>query len=140
MFRFAPLFYSHVLLFLFDVHYVFVSFFSYIMYCFIPFLLYYILCMYQFWCIIFYITQFRFFIKNLLFFILSKNYNISLHQLKYMHFHTILYTYAFFYVVIFYSYIITLFLHCIIIIGILYYYITLSHVFLSKLPTYIFII
>ena len=73
-------------------------FFLYVMNCFIPFLLYYISCMYQFWYIILCITQFHFFIKNSWFFILSKNYNISLYQLKYVHFHTLLQIYLFFYI------------------------------------------
>ena len=84
------------------------TFFLYVMYCFILFLLYYFTCMYLFWYIIFYITQSRFFIENLLFFMLSKNYNISLYRLKYVHF-ILFYIPMTFLRGIFYSYIITLF-------------------------------
>ena len=88
----------------------------------------------------FYITQFYFFIKKSLFFLLSENHDISLHQFKYIHFHTLLYCYDYFCTYFFIHMLSHYFSHCIIMIGILYYYITLSHVFLSKLPMYIFII
>ena len=44
---------------------------------------------------IFYITQFCFFFKNSLFFILSKNFNISLYQLKYVYIFILFFSYLY---------------------------------------------
>ena len=94
-FRFPPLFYLYILLFLCFCQPFFV--------CnelFHTILLYYISCMYHFWYIILSITHFCFFTQNSLFFILTKSYNISPYQLKCVHFHTLTHTYLFFYILI----------------------------------------
>ena len=108
------------------------AFFSYVIYCFISFLLYYFfLCMYLFWYIIFCITQFRFFIKNTLFFILSKkiwHIPVSVKINIFSYYFTYLYISlcSIFFIQILSHY----FSHCIIIIDISYY--NISDMFFSS--------